>query len=557
MTHREANLQGPLVEATTLGDLLLRSAREWPDREALVFPDQRLTYAELAERALRKARALQGTGIQPGDHIGILAPNLPEVVDLLFATVLCGAVAVLVNARYKTTELAYVVGNADLKLLFTTLRVADHVNFVELLHQALPGLEVAQDPSTLALPATPLLRSVVLMEDGAASGLVNYCDFDARAELVSEQQAWQRRSEVALRQPCLMMYTSGTTSGPKGCRLSHESVVRSACAISQRFRIGCEDRQWNPLPMFHLASIMPMLASMWGGSAYLSQTVFDADVAIRMIESERPTILYTAFPTVMSALTSHPRFRPEIVEHVRLVNNVAPAEQLRKNMKLVPNAVHISAYGLTEASGISAYGGQDEDDDVRATTCGRPLAGVQLRVLDLESGQPAAPGVPGEMTIKGFSVFEGYWKSPDANRDAFDAAGWFHTGDLCIMDAEGRVAYRGRIKDTLKVGGENVAPVEIESYLSTHPAVLVVQVVGVPDARLSEVPAAFLQIKAGATCTEQDIVEFCRGKIASYKVPRYVRFVDEWPMSATKIQKFRLRAALLAEFASKPIEPAS
>jgi acyl-CoA synthetase (AMP-forming)/AMP-acid ligase II len=447
-------------------------------------------------------------------------------------------------------ELAYVVENADLRLLFTTRRATGYVDFVELLYGALPGLRESRDPYALALAAAPLLRSVILMEPGTSAGLVSWDRFQARAAEVSEEQAWCRRGEVALREPCIMMYTSGTTSGPKGCRLSHEMVVRSAREIGRRFRMVAEDRQWNPLPMFHLSSMMPLLAGMWSGASFLSQVVFDADDAIRIIETERPTFLYTAFPTVMAALVQHSRFSPAIVEQVRLVNNVAPPDQLRRNMKLVPNAVHISAYGLTEASGISCYGSADEDDETRATTCGRALAGVQLRIIDAETGRPVPAGTPGEMTIKGFSVFEGYWKSPEKNREVFDARGWFRTGDRCAMDAEGRVSYLGRIKDMLKVGGENVAAVEVESYLCTHPAVLIAQVVGIPDARLTEVPAAFIQVKPGSACTEADIIEFCRGRIASYKVPRVVRFVDEWPMSSTKIQKHKLREALLRELGS-------
>lgn len=539
----------PLIEATSLGDLLLLGARTWPDREVLVFPGERLTYAELARRALERARALQGMGIQAGDHVGILAPNLVEVIELMFGCALSGAVAVLVNARYKATELAYVVENADLRLLFTTRRTAGHVDYVELLHTALPGLRESADPAALALEAAPWLRSVVLMEPAAPAGLVDWEQFRAAAGKISDEQLWRRRGAVELRQPCIMMYTSGTTSGPKGCRLTHEMIVRSAREIGRRFRMVAEDRQWNPLPMFHLSSIMPLLAGMWAGANFFSQVVFDADEAIRIIEAERPTFLYPAFPTIMSALVQHPRFTPAIVEQVRLVNNVAPPDQLRRNMKLIPNAVHISAYGLTEASGISCYGGQDEDDETRATTCGRALAGVMLRIVDAETGRPVPPDTPGEMTIKGFSVFEGYWKSPEKNQEVFDADGWFHTGDRCAMDAAGRVAYLGRIKDMLKVGGENVSAVEVESYLCTHPAVLIAQVVGMPDARLTEVPAAFIQVKPGSACSEAEIIEFCQGRIASYKVPRAVRFVTEWPMSSTKIQKHRLREVLLAELA--------
>jgi len=542
-------MKSNIIETTTLGDLLLRAARKWPDQEALVFPDQRLSYAELAERALHKARALQGMGIEPGDHVGILSSNLVEVVDLVFATALAGGVAVLVNARYKTTELAYVVENADLKLLFTTNRIADFVDFVELLYESLPGLREASNPLALELETAPLLRSIIMMEESDQAGVVSAEQFDAFAEQVDEQAAWTRRSRIALNEPCLMMYTSGTTANPKGCRLSHEALVRNAREMCIRFEICAEDRQWNPLPMFHMGAMLPLLSVVWAGARFITDTHFDADSALDAIEAEKPTIVFTAFPTIMAALTGHPRFDPCKMQQVRLVNNVAPPSQLLKNMEILPGALHVSAYGLTEACGVSCNGSADEDDHTRAHTCGKPYSGVQLRVVDPETGEVKAPGERGEVVIRGFSLFEGYYKSPGKTAEAIDADGWFHTGDLCSLDEEGRVSYQGRIKDMLKVGGENVAAVEIESYIFTHPAVQLVQVVGVPDAKMLEVAAAFIELVPGMECTADEIIEYCRGKIASFKIPRHVRFVTEWPMSATKIQKFKLQETLTRELA--------
>jgi len=536
-----------LIEVTTLGDLLLRAANKWPDNEVLVFPCERLTYAQLAQRAKEKARALQGMGVQPGDHVGILAPNLVEVVEVLFAIALSGAVAVLVNARYKTTELAYVIENADLKVLFTTNRIADYVSFVDLLYEALPGLETASDPLALNLDSAPLLRSVIMMEDSRQDGVVSWEHFQVFADKTDPEEMWRRRGQVALSDPCIMMYTSGTTANPKGCRLSHEALVRNAREMGIRFEIINQDRQWNPLPMFHMGAILPLISIIWAGARFITDTHFDADSAIHAIGQEKPTILFTAFPTIMAALVNHPDFDAGNMPQLRLVNNVAPPNQLKKNMEILPNAVHVSAYGLTEASGVSCNGSAEEDDETRAHTCGKPYSGVQLRVVDLETGEKAVPGERGEVTIRGFSLFEGYYKSPGKTAEAIDKEGWLHTGDIAIMDREGRVSYQGRIKDMLKVGGENVAAVEIESYIISHPAVQLVQVVGVPDNILFEVAAAFIQLEPGKTCTEQEIIDYCHGKIASFKIPRHIRFVEEWPMSATKIQKFKLQEMLTRE----------
>ncbi len=541
-------MESRIIEVTSLGDLLLRAAATWPDAEALVFPGQRLTYAQLAERAQRVARALQGHGIKPGDHVGILAPNLVEVVDLIFGTALAGGVAVLINARYKTTELAYVVENADLKLLFTTNRIADFVDFVDLLYAALPGLRESEDPLSLVLQTAPMLRSVVLMEDSDdQAGVLAWQQFLAFADQVDTQAVWTRRSRVAMRDPCMMMYTSGTTANPKGCRLSHEALVRNAREMSIRFQINSEDHQWNPLPMFHMGAVLPLLSVIWAGARFITDSHFEPDAAIAAIEAEKPTIMFTAFPTIMAALVGHPRFNPDKMQQLRLVNNVAPPSQLLENMKVLPNAVHVSAYGLTEACGVSCNGSADEDDETRANTCGKPYSGVQLRVVDPETGVDMKPGERGEVVIRGFSLFEGYYKSPEKTAEVIDEQGWLHTGDLCCLDEDGRVSYQGRIKDMLKVGGENVAAVEVESYIFTHPAVHLVQVVGVPDGKMLEVAAAFIELVPGMECSEQEIVDFCQGKIASFKIPRHVRFVTQWPMSATKIQKFKLQEALARE----------
>ena len=426
-----------LIEATTLGDLLLRAAARWPEREALVFPHARLTYRELAERACVRARALIAMGVEPGDHVGILSLNLPEMIETLFASALSGAVAVLLNARYRVDELRYVIGNADLRLLFTSTRFEAHGDFPALLRAALPGLPTSGSGAPAA--ATPLLRAMVALERAPGSGLLCGEEFLARAADVSEQQLTARRAQVALGAPCIMMYTSGTTSQPKGCRLSHEAVVRSALGMNRRLGISGEDIMWNPLPMFHMASILPLLSLVWSGGCFLSDVHFDAGRALAQIRATRATVLYPAFPAIMADLLNHPAFDAQRLDSVRLVSNVAPPDTLRANMHVLPRAVHVSAYGMTEASGISCHGAPDEDDETRATSCGRPYDGVQMRVVDPETGRVLGAGERGEMRIRGFSLFEGYYKDPQRTAEAFDSEGWFRTGDLCSIGAGGQV----------------------------------------------------------------------------------------------------------------------
>jgi fatty-acyl-CoA synthase len=272
---------------------------------------------------------------------------------------------------------------------------------------------------------------------------------------------------------------------------------------------------------------------------------FEPGAALDYLEHERATVNFASFPTITQALLTHPQWDPSRM-HFRLVNNVAPPDVLRSMQAAMAFATQISAYGLTEAGGVVAFGCRSDSAEQRATTSGRPFRGIEVVAKDLETGAVLPPGASGELCIRGYCLFEGYYRDPAKNAEAFDGEGFFHTGDLGFVDADGYVAYRGRIKDMLKVGGENVAAVEIESFLGTHPAVLLAQVVSAPDEKYGEVPAAFVQLRPGAEASADELIAFCTGRIASFKVPRHVRFVDEWPMSATKIQKFRLREQLLS-----------
>ncbi|MFT6955032.1 MAG: fatty-acyl-CoA synthase [Halieaceae bacterium] len=539
----------PLIEVTTVGDLLLGAARQWPNNQLLHVDEHCISYVEMSDRAITKARALQGMGVKAGDHVGILAPNLVEVIEMLFAISLSGAVGVLLNARYKATELTYVIENADLKWLFTTDRASEHVSYIQLLYDALDGLSTAEDPFSLSLPSAPKLNGIVLMEQTSPRGFLNDGQFQQFATLVTQQDAWRRRSEVKLSDPCLMMYTSGTTSLPKGCRISHESLVRTAIGAASRFTLTEDDRMWNPLPMFHMGFILPFLAMLYRGGHSISSIHFEAGASINVIEKENVSFLFVAFPTIMSALLNHQNFSLDKFAKVRLINNVGAPDQLKNNMTAIPNAVHVTAYGSTEVSGVVGFSHPEDNSDIRAHRAGRPFAGIRVKIVNPETAQEVVPEEHGEIIVAGYSVFEGYYKSPEKDAEAFDEDGWFHTGDIGSMDTLGRIAYHGRLKDMLKVGGENVAAVEIESYLSKHPAVALVQVVGVPDDKLLEVAAAFVELKPGVRCTEEELIGFCKNQIASFKVPRYIRFVDEWPMSSTKIQKYRLRDDLVDELA--------
>jgi acyl-CoA synthetase (AMP-forming)/AMP-acid ligase II len=279
---------------------------------------------------------------------------------------------------------------------------------------------------------------------------------------------------------------------------------------------------------------------------------FEPNLAIDLITRERATVLYPLFPTITLTLMHHPRFAELDRSIVRVVANVAPADVQRQIHEAFAPAVLMSAYGITELCGTLVFTKLDDPLEARLTTCGTPLPGFDLRVVDPDSNTPLPAGVRGELVGRGPSRFDGYYNNPEQTELAIDGDGYFHTGDLCSIDEDGRIWFHGRIKDMLKVGGENVAAIEIESYLATHPAIKLAQVVGIPDPRLLELPAAFVELIPGATLTESEAIAYCTGEIASFKVPRFVRFVEEWPMSATKVQKFRLRDQLLEELGLQP-----
>jgi acyl-CoA synthetase (AMP-forming)/AMP-acid ligase II len=539
------------INVTTMGDLLLTAADRDPDKLALVFPDTRYTYAELAARAIRRARSLIALGVKPRDHVGILMHTCPEFVELYFAIAMCGAVIVPINARYRSAEIGYVVENGDLVTVITTDAVAEQVNFVERLEAALPDLAQQANPRAVRVAGAPKLRNVVLFGGSSRPGFLTEQDFTAAGEDVPELRVHETRLRVRVRDVALMLYTSGTTANPKGCLITHEAQVRNSIALGRhRYRLTHRDSMWSPLPMFHIAAVLPMLAVFDVGGTYLTMGHFDPGVALRMLEEYRVTAAYPSFVTIMQGLIYHPDFPKRNLTSLRLMNSnfaVQPPGVAEPIMKAMPDAIQVGSFGMTEASGTVCTGSPDEAEERRISRLGRPLPGLEVRIVDPESKHDVHTGLRGEVLVRGYSLFEGYYRDPVKSAQALDQDGWFHTGDIGSLEADGTIMFHGRFKDMLKVGGENVAAAEIEAHLQRHPAVKLAQVVGIPDAKYVEVPAAFVELQPGASATEAELIAHCKADIASFKVPRHVRFVAEWPMSSSKIQKFRLRTQLVGE----------
>jgi acyl-CoA synthetase (AMP-forming)/AMP-acid ligase II len=537
------------MQATTLGDLLLMSADSQPDRMAVILPDQRSSYAQIRDAAFRRALSLQALGIGPGDHVGLLLPTGMDFIESMFATALLGAVTVPINARYMPPELAYVVENADLKVLLTTDKIAESVNFVERLNLAFPQLAQAQ-AGKLDLQNAPLLRNIVLYGQVEAGGMLTEDQFNALAEHGDMGRLHLSRLQIRLGSTALILYTSGTTANPKGCMISHEAIVRNSAALADRYELTGEDSFWSPLPMFHIAAILPLTAIFTKGGTYVTTGYFKAGEALQMMEEEKVTATYPCFWTIMSDLVDHPDFEKTDLSRVKLMNAnfaVQPPEIGKKMKKALPNAIFVGTFGMTETAGTVSTSRLDDSETQRFTRLGTPLSGMEVRAVDPETGAEAASGEKGEAWIRGYSTFTKYYKSPEKTAEALDEEGWFHSGDLISIDQDGQLMFHGRLRDMLKVGGENVAAVEIEGCLQQHAAVKLAQVVGVPHARLTEVPAAFIELEPGQSADEAELIAFCKGKIAGFKVPRYVRFVETWPISSTKIQKFRLQDQLKAE----------
>jgi fatty-acyl-CoA synthase len=552
----EAHADG-WAEAVTLGDLLLRTAARHPDRDAVVFPSDRLSYAELAGRARELARGLIGLGIGPGEKVGVLMANSPDCVATIYGVALAGAVVVPINTRYRAVELPYVITNAELSAIVTSDRIDDYVDLLGLIREALPGLAEAPDPGRLDLAAAPRLHTVAVLGTGGSPGTISEPRLLEAAAGVTNDALEHRRAGVAVRGTALVLYTSGTTAQPRGCILTHEALVRCWTNVGRVFEIDYEDRCWAPCPLFHLGAVGPLVMCAAHGAAFLSDTFFEAASALGLLDRERPTILYPAYPPITQAVLTHPTFSATNMSAARAMLNVGPPDLLRQMQSALPHVIQLSLYGLTEGGGAITYNRLGDDLDVRVETCGTTLPGAEVRIIDPDTSAGLPQGQEGEIVIRGVSLCEGYYRDPEKTARQFDSDGWFHTGDRGSLDEAGRLRFLGRLKDMLKVGGENVAPAEIEAQLGLHPAVKLVQVVGVPDERLEEVPAAFVELKPGSTATAEDLLEHCRGQIARFKVPRHIRFVNEWPMSATKVQKEPLRLRLIEELAGSPASPGS
>ena len=525
----------------TLVGVLKKAAETNPDGLCISLDNNMRGYQALYQGALVRAQKLIHLGAQKGDKVGILLPNSIEYLEIFYGAMLAGCIPVTINNRYKVAELKYVLNHGDVRYLFTS--AAPETDFLTTLKAAFTDLDETKSSQKLA--DAKMLEKIYVVENAPCPEISDAAFLSPQ----SDAQGQDAQSADGLDLPeiqsddiAFIMFTSGTTANPKACCLSHRSVVGNAFAQVDRWQMGPDDKMYDPLPFFHMSTILPLTASICSMGALYATRYFNADEAVDTFISDGITIGFIAFPTLTNEIINHPKFDGAALKSVRLVNNVAPLSTLEIYDAAFEHGVGVSAYGMTEAGGVICFGDVEDSLEKRLNSCGKPFPGIEVRIADPENPENIlAPNQKGEIQIRGYCLFEGYYKDEAATANAMTADGWYRSGDLGALDEEGYLAYLGRWKDMLKIGGENVAALEIESHINTHPDVVLSQVVGVHDERLDEVAAVFIESVEGATLTPETVIEFCKGQISNFKIPRYVIFVKEWPMSATKIQKFKLK----------------
>jgi fatty-acyl-CoA synthase len=516
----------------TIGENLRRTVERFPDRDAVVVRSQRYraTYRQLWDETTVLARALLASGIKAGDRVGIWAPNRYEWVITQYATARVGAILVNVNPAYKAAELRYALRQSGVCLLIlaSAFKNSDYVDLLALVRGDCPELKVA----------------VVLEQEWDA--------LRARASGASEADVEAREKQLQFDDPINIQYTSGTTGAPKGATLTHHNILNNAFFLGQVLGYSEQDRVCVPVPFYHcFGMVMGNLAcAVYGACVVTPGEAFDPLLTLEAVSAERCTSLY-GVPTMFIAELSHPRFAEFDLSSLRtgiMAGAPCPIDVMRKVQSLMHMPEVTIGYGMTETSPVSAQTARQDPLERRVATVGRVHSHVEIRIADPETGATVPRGERGEYCTRGYHVMARYWNDEEGTRKAIDSAGWMHSGDLATMDDEGYVKIVGRIKDMIIRGGENVSPREIEEMLHTHPEVLEAQVIGIPSERYGEEVMAWVRLRPGASVTTTGLEQFSSGQIASFKVPRYWKVVDEFPMTVTgKVQKFRMREAAIAE----------
>lgn len=542
--------QEPLIY-NTIGYMLEDAAKRWPEREALISRHQniRLNFREFNEQVDAIAVGLLALGLEPGDRVGVWAPNCVEWVLAQYATAKAGIIQVNINPAYRSHELEYVLNKVECKALITAAQFKTS-DYLGMIRELAPEIDSARS-GQLQAAKLPALRSVIRIGDEKSPGFINFNDVAGMADESHRQQLQEVAGRLQPDDPINIQFTSGTTGFPKGATLSHFNILNNGYFVGEAMRFTENDRLCIPVPLYHcFGMVMGSLNCVAHGAAMIfPNDGFDPESTLQAVAEEKCTALY-GVPTMFIAELDHPQFKDFDLSSLR-TGIMAGASCPIEVMKRVVSEMHMSevtiAYGMTETSPVSFQSSTDDPIERRVSTVGRILPHLEVKIID-ENGLTVARGESGELCTRGYSVMHGYWADEDKTREAIDESGWMHTGDLATLDEEGYCNIVGRVKDMVIRGGENVYPREIEEYLYTHEKIQDVSVFGVPDAKFGEEICAWIKLKEGEQMSEDDVKGYCKDKIAHYKIPRYVVFVDEFPMTVTgKLQKFVMREKMMDE----------
>ena len=533
----------------TVGKLLEKVALEHPEHEAVVYPDRglRYTYKEFDHLCRQVAKGLMKLGIKKGENIALWASNRPEWLVTQFSTGKMGAVMVTVNTNYRTSELEYLLKQSDSTTIILMENFKGH-SYIDTLYELVPELKTAK-PGDLHSEKLPYLKNVIVLSETRHPGMYLWSDIVAMGNNVGDDELDGLLNALQPDEVINMQYTSGTTGFPKGVMLSHSNLVNNAINIAERMNLTSQDRMCIPVPFFHcFGCVLGTLTCVTVGATMVPLQEYDVTQVLSAVQEEKCTALH-GVPTMFIAELNHPDFSKYNLSTLRtgiMAGSPCPIEVMKDVVNIMGAKDITIVYGQTESSPGITQTCTDDPIELRVSTVGRAMPNVEVKIMEVDTGEEVPIGVQGELCTRGYHVMKGYYKNPEATKHAIDGEGWLHTGDLAVMDENGYFKVTGRLKDMIIRGGENVYPREVEEFLYTHPKILDVQVIGVPDEKYGEEVMAWIRVKEGEELSVEEVRDYCIGKISKFKIPRYIRFCEEYPMTASgKIQKYKLREQAL------------
>ena len=544
----------------TLGANFDAAVEKWADQDALIVRHQniRWTYLELQNKVNAFAAGLVSLGLQPGDRVGVWSPNNSEWVVTQYATAKAGVILVNINPAYRIAELEYAINKVGCKALILAASFKSS-NYIAMVEELAPEISKSK-PGEINSIRLPTLKTVIQIGGETNDGYFDFEQIPTLASTKDHQRIENLSDQLQFDDPINIQFTSGTTGFPKGATLTHFNVLNNGYFTGEGLKLSSNDKLCVPVPLYHcFGMVLSNVAALTHGTALVYPAeAFDPLTVLETVEAERCTALH-GVPTMFIAELGHPRFKEFDLSSLRtgiMAGSPCPIEVMRRVVEEMHCNEMIIAYGMTETSPIITLSETDDPIEKQVTTVGRIFPHVEVKIID-DIGRIVVPGETGELLARGYNVMQGYWDDPDLTAESIDVAGWMHTGDLATMDVEGFCNIVGRVKDMVIRGGENIYPREIEEYLYRYSKINDVQVFGIPDVKFVEELCAWIILKSGETATEDDIRGFCQGQIAHYKIPRYIRFVDSFPMTITgKVQKFAMRDAMIEELGIDEVKTA-